>query len=149
MQRARITLVVLLRIGGFGAAAGIFFVFVPFDWMQDIARWLTLAEPAATPLNHYLTRSLSAMYAFHGALLLYLSLDAIRYAPLVRFLAGLGIAFGALLFGLDYLVGMPRLWTFCEGPFVAIYSAALYAAADRVCRRHDEGLIAGDAHNAR
>jgi len=135
VQRARITLVVLLRIGGFGAAAGIFFVFVPFGWMQDIARRLGLAEPVATPLNHYLTRSLSAMYALHGALLVYLSLDAMRYAPLARFLAGLGLGFGVLLFGLDYLAGMPALWTFGEGPAVAVYSAALYAAADRVCRR--------------
>jgi len=138
MHGAQTALVVLLRAAGLIALVALVFVFVPFGWMQDMARWLSLAEPVATPLNHYLTRSLSAMYAFHGALLVYLSLDPPRYAPLARFLAGLGLGFGALLFGLDYLVGMPAFWTFGEGPITVIYCIALYAAADRVCRRGDK-----------
>ena len=138
MRGAQTALVVLLRVAGLLALTALVFVFVPFGWMQDAARWLSLAEPVPTPLNHYLTRSLSAMYAFHGALLVYLSLDAVRYAPLARFLAGMGLGFGVLLFGLDYLVGMPAFWTFGEGPVVVIYCIALYAAADRVCRSRDE-----------
>jgi hypothetical protein len=135
MRGAQTALVLLLRVAGLLALTALVFVFVPFGWMQDVARWLSLAEPVATPLNHYLTRSLSAMYAFHGALLVYLSLDVVRYAPLARFLAGMGLGFGVLLFGLDWLVGMPAFWTLGEGPVVAIYCVALYAAADRVCRQ--------------
>ena len=134
MSRPETTLVVLLRFAGVLTLTAMFFVFVPMKWMQDIAVWLTLVEPVDTPLNHYLTRSLSAMYAMHGALLVYLSLDAVRYAPAARFLAAVGVAMGALLLGIDYFVGMPWFWTLGEGPFVLLYGVALYVAANRVCQ---------------
>ncbi len=134
MLRAETALVVLLRVAGFLALSAVFFVFIPLEWMQDTAVALTLAEPADTPLNHYLTRSLSAMYALHGGLLVYLSFDAVRFAPVARFLAAVGVAMGALLLGIDCAAGMPWFWTLVEGPFVVLYSGALCVVADRVCR---------------
>jgi hypothetical protein len=95
---------------------------------------LSLAEPAETPLNHYLTRSLSAMYAMHGALVIYLSVDVVRYAPVARFAGAVAVVMGAALLGIDLYAGMPAFWTFGEGPFVMLFGGAMYAAADRVCR---------------
>jgi hypothetical protein len=134
MFRAETVLLILLRFGGLITLAAVFFVFVPFEWMQRIAVGLTLAEPAETPLAHYLTRSLSAMYAVHGALVFYLSFDVARYAAVARFAGAVGVVMGALLLGIDLHAGMPAFWTAGEGPFVILFGGAIYVVADRVCR---------------
>ena len=63
-----------------------------------------------TTLIAGLTRSISALYAFHGALLLFKAGDVRRYLPLVRFLAVAGAVFGAVMLGIDFSVGMPLPW---------------------------------------
>jgi hypothetical protein len=141
MFRAETVLLVLLRFGGLITLSAAVFVFVPFEWMQRIAVGLTLAEPAETPLNHYLTRSLSAMYAVHGALVFYLSFDVARYAPVARFAGAVGVAMGAMLLGIDLHAGMPTFWTAGEGPFVMVFGAAIYVVADRVCRTSNAGIL--------
>jgi hypothetical protein len=73
----------------------------------------------------YLTRSISALYALHGALLVFLAGDVRRYLLVVRFLAVAGAVFGALMLGIDYTVGMPVSWTVGEGPFVVALSAVI------------------------
>jgi len=60
------------------------------------------------------------MYAFHGALVLFISLDVRRFLPVVKCLAVLCIVFGIVMLVLDVLVGMPVFWVLGEGPFIII-----------------------------
>lgn len=111
-------LVLFLRFGAGLLLLSMVPVVMPFAWMQAVHRDLGLGELSASPLNQYLTRSLSGLYAFHGALLLYLSFDVRAYRGLIRFLAWGNIVFGVFMLGLDYVVGLPWFWTAVEGPFI-------------------------------
>ena len=105
---------------------------MPFVWMKDIHRSLGMGERPEGPIMGYLTRSLSAMYAMHGALLFFLSLDIRRYLPMVKFLAVLSILFGSGMLVLDFTVGMPRSWIAGEGPFIIALGGVMLWLAGHV-----------------
>jgi len=65
-------------------------VVMPFDWMNAIHRQAELGDLPNVPIVGYLTRSISALYALHGALLVFLAGDVRRFLPVVRFLAVAG-----------------------------------------------------------
>ena len=79
MNRSEKVLVVLLRVGGVLVLTAVIPALMPFGWMKDIHRLLGMGELPEGPIMGYLTRSLSAMYAFHGALIFFISLDVRRY----------------------------------------------------------------------
>jgi len=107
-------------------------VFMPYDWMNLIHQRLGVGELPQIPIVGYLTCSVSALYALHGALLIFLSRDIARCLPVVRFLGVAGVVMGVLLFGLDRAVGMPLPWAKREGPFVVAVSVAILVLAWRV-----------------
>ena len=132
MRRTEKTLVVLLRL-----AAGMLLIAVvpavmPLDWMVAIHRWLGLGELPQTPIVGYLTRSLSAMYAVHGVVVLFVSLDVRRYLPVIRLLAVLNVVFGAGMTVLDVFVGLPLWWILGEGPPLILFGGVLSWLAVRV-----------------
>jgi hypothetical protein len=118
-------LVLLLRVSAVVLLSALVAAFMPFDWMAWTHRALGLGELAGTPLTQYLTRSLSGLYAFHGAVLLFLSFDVRRYRPVVRFLGVGNLVFGVFLLGLDLSAGMPSWWALGEGPLVAAFGLLL------------------------
>ena len=105
---------------------------MPFAWMKDIHRLLGMGELPEGPIMSYLTRSLSAMYALHGALVFFVSLDVRRYLPLVKFIAILGIMFGVGMLVLDLAVAMPPLWIAGEGPFIIVLGGVMLRLTARV-----------------
>ncbi|MBN2139084.1 MAG: hypothetical protein JW720_14850 [Sedimentisphaerales bacterium] len=109
-------LLAVLRVSGIGMLFALFFVFCPFEWMVRINALLALEELVYTPVISYLIRTLSAMYAILGGLLLFVSTDVDRYAKLIRFLGGIGIGAGAGIIVLDAVLGLPIIWTVSEGP---------------------------------
>jgi hypothetical protein len=118
-------LVLVLRISGIILLTALVPAVMPFAWMQLIHGWIGMGDLPAKPIVGYLTRSLSLMYAMHGALIFFISLDVHRFLPAVKFLAALGMVFGAGMIFLDFMVGMPISWAICEGPFVILLSALL------------------------
>lgn len=120
MNRSEKTLAVVLRVGGVLLLTAVIPAVMPFAWMKDIHRLLRMGELPEGPIMDYLTRSLSAMYAFHGALILFVSLDVRRYLPIVKCLAVLGLIFGLGMLVLDVMAGMPLPWIACEGPFIVL-----------------------------
>ena len=79
------------------------------------------------PIGGYLTRSLALMYAMHGAVLFFLSLDVRRFLPVVKFVAVLTILFGLWMSALDVAVGMPVFWVAAEGPSLfVLYCVVLW-----------------------
>ncbi len=125
-------LVWLLRLSGAMTLTALGAVFMPHDWMNLIHERLGMGELPHIPIVGYLTRSISALYALHGALLLFVSLDVRRYLPIVRFLGVAGVVTGILLFGLDRAVGMPVQWANGEGPFVVAISVVILVLAGTV-----------------
>jgi hypothetical protein len=125
-------LVWLLRISGAMTLSALVAVFMPYEWMNLIHQRLGMGELPHVPIVGYLARSVSAFYALHGALLVFVSLDVHRYLPIVRFLAWAGVAMGLILFGVDRAVGMPSQWANQEGPFVVVISVVILVLAWRV-----------------
>jgi uncharacterized membrane protein YvlD (DUF360 family) len=106
--------------------------------MEEIPIRLGMGELPRGPMIGYLTHSLSAMYAMHGAVVFFVSLDVRRYLPVVKCLAVLAITFGIGMIVLDVVVGMPMFWILCEGPFIVIVNAVVLWLAGRVARLETE-----------
>jgi len=133
-MRTEKILAILLRITAGVLLLALAPVFFPQAWMAAINRAAGLGELPDTAIVGYLTRSLSAMYAFHGALVLYVSLDVRRYLPFIICLAGLGMVFGAFMLSLDVRLGMPLSWTVGEGPVVCVLCGVILGLA--ICVKH-------------
>ena len=125
-------LVVLLRCGGILAMTALVPAVMPFAWMQEIHRQLSLGELPTGPIVGYLTRSLSGMYAVHGALVLFVSLDVRRFLPVVKCLAVLGVVFGIGMIVLDVAVSLPLYWIVGEGPFIVVLGGVILWLAGKV-----------------
>ncbi len=135
------TLVLFLRFDGIIMLAALLPSMMPLAWMQEIHRYLGMGELPAGPIIGYLTRSLSVMYAMHGAILLFLSLDVHRFLPVIKFVVVLTILFGLWLTALDFATGMPPLWTICEGPSLFVLYCGVLWLTGRVqdLRKRESG----------
>jgi len=122
---ARGWLVWVLRVTGVTMLFALVFVFCPFGWMQAIHARMGMGELAYTPLLSYLIRTLSAMYAYMGAIALFVSRDVERYGPLIRLLGWIGILGGAGVTALDAILGLPLAWTATEGPLTVALGVVL------------------------
>ena len=118
-------LVVLLRIAGGVMLLAFPAIFLPVDWMAATHRWLGLGEFPRAPIVEYLARSVSALYGFHGVLLLVVSRDPGRHRAVVRYLAAMNVIFGLVITAIDVQAGMPPMWTLLEGPPVAVFGVVL------------------------
>jgi hypothetical protein len=116
-KEERILAYVLRGLGAIDLLA-VLAVFLPIETMAAIHAWLGMGKLPDVPIVGYLTRSLSVLYALHGATILVLSSDVRRYAPVIKFLAVVALAHGIALFVIDLIVGMPSFWSMAEGPAI-------------------------------
>src|SRR5437867_3151244 len=79
--------VLLLRLIGGVCLLALVSLWMPRSWIDAGHRWPGWGEFPAAPTAEYLARSVSALSAFYGGLLVALSFDVRRYAPLVRYQA--------------------------------------------------------------
>ncbi len=109
--------------------------FLPFGWMDTVHRdWLGLGPLPDAVITRYMTRSLSLVYAMHGAIVLAITLDWTRYRPLVPVLAWLHAVLGVGLLAVDLSAGVPWWWTAGEGPGLVAFGLVklfLYRRASR------------------
>jgi hypothetical protein len=117
----------VLRVVGGVMLVALVFVVCPFGWMQAIHERVGMGELGYTPLLSYLIRTLSAMYASVGALLLFVSRDVERYGPVIRLLAWIAIGGGAGVTALDAMLHLPAFWTATEGPLTVALGVVLLA----------------------
>ena len=132
MNRVEKILVWLLRASGAVMLLAVIAVVMPFTWMDLVHRQLGLGKLPDAPIVHYLARSASALYAVHGALLIFAASDVRRYLPLVRFLAWVAVGFGPLMICIDHAAGLPVPWTVCEGPSIIAIGVVFLWFARRV-----------------
>jgi hypothetical protein len=135
VKRFEKVLVWLLRVSGVLMLVALGAVVMPFEWMNLIHQKLGLGILPEVPIVNYLARSASALYAVHGALLIFAASDVRRYLSLVRFLAWVAVALGPLMIWIDHTAGMPLLWTVCEGPYIFTIGLVLLGFASRVQTR--------------
>ena len=108
---------------------------LPFAWMDAIHRdVLGLDSLPDIPITKYMARSLSLVYALHGAVILVVTLDLERYRPLVPILALLHIGFGCAMLAVDMSAGLPWWWTAVEGPSLVGFGLLVFAVYHRTRR---------------
>jgi hypothetical protein len=116
---------ILLRCWGSLDLLALIAVMAPTHWLAWGHEWAGLGEFPDAPLVPYLARSASALYAFHGALILFLSTNVRRYGPVISFLAVGGLVHSLIIVSIDWMVGMPSWWTRIEGGAFALGSIAI------------------------
>lgn len=100
-------------------------MFLPTGWMQSIHESLGLGPFPRSPLVEYLTRSIAALYGFHGVLVLIVASDLQRYRPLARYVGVMNVVFGVAITVIDLLAPMPLAWTLLEGPPIAVFGIVI------------------------
>jgi hypothetical protein len=118
-------LAALLRLAGIIIASAFLAMFLPVEWMASSHRALGLGEFPRAAVVDYLTRSIAALYGFHGVLLLILSTDPVRYRSLVWYVAVMNVLFGLMILAIDVHAGMPRFWTLGEGPPIVAFGLVI------------------------
>ena len=124
-------LVVVLRISAAGLMLAFLAVLLPVDWMAATHPRLGLGEFPRTPIVDYLTRSIAALYGFHGVFVWIVSSDPARYRVFVWFAAIMNVVFGAMMIAIDLHAGMPAIWTAIEGPSIIAMGVAIAVLATR------------------
>jgi len=105
-----------LRIIGTVSLLAVVAVVMPYSRMNAIHQWLGMGQLPSGPIVGYLARSTSAFYALLGGLMWIVSWDLRRHRLVLCYLGVAIILFGAALFAVDLLEGMPHYWSFFEGP---------------------------------
>lgn len=112
---------------------------MPTAWMADTHQWLRLGDFPDAPITQYLARSISALYAVLGGLVILASTDVVRYAPVIRFLTYVTLAFAVLITGIDSMAGLPTYWTLFEGPSIFLLGIIMLLLVRRVQRSGGRG----------
>jgi hypothetical protein len=131
-------LVLLLRFIGGVCLLALISLWMPRSWIDVGHRWLGWGEFPAAPVAEYLARSVSALSAFYGGLLVVLSFDVRRYKSLIRYQAVAIMALSASGVVVGGWAGMP-LW-FVGGDAAACwaYCIVMLVLVGRVDRGHAE-----------
>lgn len=116
-------LAILIRFLGAIDLLAVTAVVMPRAWIEVAHASCGLGPLPDGPTIGYLARSASALYALHGVLVLYMSLDVPRYWDMIRVFASLAVFHGFIMFGIDLAEGMPTWWTAVEGPSFAATGA--------------------------
>lgn len=108
----------LFGVGVLDVCAAIF-ALMPASVYAALHEKLGMGTFPLAPVTEYLCRSASALYALHGAIVLYLSFDVVGHLRAIRAFAWGAVGHGAFLLAADLSAGMPLWWIVLEGPSIA------------------------------
>jgi hypothetical protein len=139
---ARRLALVLRVLGGLDMLA-LLAVVLPRECLDLAHRWAGLGALPEGPIVGYLARSASALYALHGAIVVFISFDVGRYERLIHFMALAALIHGAVILGIDLAEQMPPLWRLGEGPAFSATGAVVLWLLRRM--QHEPGAPAPEA----
>jgi hypothetical protein len=112
---------------------------LPFAWMDAVHRdALGLGSLSDIPITRYMARSLSLVYAMHGAVVLFVTLNWQRMRFAVPYLAGLHLIQGCVIFAIGLDAGLPWWWVAVEGPSVVAFAIVVLAVNQKVRGQRSE-----------
>ena len=137
MSNSQRKLAILLRVLGSLDLLALAAVVMPQAWLAAAHRFAGLGMMPTEPIVGYLTRSASALYALHGAMVLFISFDVARYERLIRFMAYAAVIHGAVILGiinnmLNMMGVSPYVQNIIKGLIILF---AIYISRERRKRR--------------
>jgi hypothetical protein len=132
MSKEERSLKLFLRVIGTVALLAVVAVVMPYSWMDATHQWLGMGQLPSEPVVGYLARSASAFYALFGGLLWRTSCDLKRHRQVLLYLGAAVIIFGAALFIVDLLEGMPLYWSLTEGPINVTFGIVILILSYRM-----------------
>lgn len=127
-------LVLLLRLIGGLCLLALVALWMPRTWLDAGHRWLGWGAFPAAPVAEYLARSVSALSAFYGGLLVSLSSDVRRYCPLIRYQAVAIMLLSACGVVVGGWAGVPRWFVGGDALACWAYGVPMVVLAGRVDR---------------
>jgi hypothetical protein len=127
-------LVVLLRLVGGVCLLALVSLWMPRSWIDAGHRWLGRGAFPDAPIAEYLARSVSALSAFYGGLLIALSFDIRRYSPLIRYQAVAIMFLSACGVVVGIWAGVPRWFVGGDAAACWAYCVPMLVLAWRVER---------------
>jgi hypothetical protein len=124
----------VLMAMGVASLTAVFPAAMPLRWMDAVHGWLGLGPMPRGPVVEYLARSLSALYAFHGGLLVLAATDIRRYGPIITYVGFALIAFAGGVTAIDLSAGLPLFWVAGEGGTTFVMGAIILACRRRLLR---------------
>jgi hypothetical protein len=131
----------LLRFIGGVCLLALVSLWMPRSWIDVGHRWLGWGEFPAAPIAEYLARSVSALSAFYGGLLIALSADVRRYRPLIRYQAVTIMALSASGVVVGRWAGVPAWFVVGDAVACWAYCIPMLVLAGRVERGPDEAPL--------
>jgi hypothetical protein len=125
MTRPERWLKFFLRFGAVVLMFAALAIFLPASWMRAANDALGLEPLADTPLVSYLTRSLAALYAYHGVMVWVVANDLKGYRAIIRTIGWGDIVFGVAVLKIDLYSGLPWYWTAGEGPSLVCFGVLI------------------------
>ena len=104
----------------------------PAAWLSDMQQSAGLGVLPDGAVTIYLIRTASMLYGLCGGLLLFLSTDVVRYAPVIRWISGCGVVAGMALLAIDLASGLPVWWAAVEGPACSLIWGTVWLAASQL-----------------
>jgi hypothetical protein len=105
---------VLLFLFGLPAVFALVPFVMPRSWMMDIHESIGMGTLPSKPIVEYLARYASGFSAFYGLLLLLLTTDVRRYAPIITFQAVTVIVLSTVIAIFARRGGMPSWWIIAD-----------------------------------
>jgi len=124
-MKAEVAVKLLLRVGGGTCLLAVVAVVMPSSWMAAVHERLGMGPLPEGAVVEYLARSLSAMYALLGGLMVLLAGDVRRYAGAITYVAAGHVLLAAVVTAAALTSGMPWYWAAGEGSSGAAFGAAL------------------------
>jgi hypothetical protein len=124
---------VLRAVGGLCLLA-LISLWMPRSWIEAAHHWLGWGEFPAAGIALYLARSVSALTAFYGGLLVALSFDVRRYLPLIRYQALAIMALSACGVVVGSWAGLPFWFVAGDAAACWAYGVPMLVLAARVER---------------
>jgi hypothetical protein len=123
MRNDHFGLALSLRLVGAFLILALAALFLPVRMLQVMPGEWGYGELPDNPAVPYLVRSLAALYATWGLAAVIVSFDVPRYLRLIRLMALVALAYGAVLLCIDLGLGLPWRWVVTEGPIIMVVGA--------------------------
>jgi hypothetical protein len=122
----------LLRTLGIICVLAIIPLVMPFRFLNAAHQWMGLGSFPSEPVAEYLARSVSSLCAFYGGLLLMLSRDVERFAPIIRYQAIAIMLLSAFGIFAGMRAGLPAIWVIADALGCWVFLLPIYLLSRRL-----------------